>query len=248
MQKRGTLVLRLVLELALSAVIIFSLLSISKTLGTQQFFVKQSVAEEGALVVQALRTVPGNMVLPFSIDESLVVRLEDKAVVVEDRITPRKASFLGNVKPAIVKNSKILYFYKDGSEISIDSKGPVVVQRECNVVRLDRSNLRIEAPPAVQGVASALGFTCSRDICAGSADTKETVVSLSQGNKGVAAYFSYTSSKNKELACALLNGMLANTPKMQTWLIPGKFSQSIRVEIEPAQVGTMGIVAQRLSS
>ena len=245
MQKRGTLVLRLVLELALSAVIIFSLLSISKTLGTQQFFAKQSIAEEGALVVQALRTVPGNVVLPLSIDESFVVRLEDKAVVVEDRITPRKASFLGSVKPAIVKNSKTLYFYKDGNDISISSTEPVVSKRECTSLRLDRSNLRIEAPPAVQGVAQALGYRCSHNVCAADANPKDTTLSISLGTEGVAA--SFPDEGNSDLACTILNGMLAHDPSIDTLIIPGDFSQSARFEVETAQLETMGTVVQELS-
>src|SRR3989344_5910715 len=79
MQKRGTLVLHLVSELALSFVIISGLLSISRGLGTQQTFVKQGLEEEGALVIQAMQGMPGNLVLRHSRDVSeYIVRLEER--------------------------------------------------------------------------------------------------------------------------------------------------------------------------
>src|SRR3989344_2983154 len=112
MQKRGTLVLRLILELALSAVLIFSLLSLSRSLGTQQIFVKQSLSQGGALVIQALNKVPGNVVLPYPRDTSdFITRIQGSNFIVIDA-EDHKTPFLGRAKAADVQRSKTLYFYK----------------------------------------------------------------------------------------------------------------------------------------
>ena len=246
MQKRGTLVLRLVFELALSFVIISGLLSISRGLGTQQTFVKQSLEEEGALVMQELQHVPGNIVLRHPRDVSdFIVRLESSEFVVVDT-SSRGTTFLGKVNPAVVQNSKELYFYKNGNEISIAAKKPVVTQRECVDVRLDRSRLEIQAEGAQQDIAKALAFKCSEKVCASGESSKDVKLAVTPSQEGIAAYFSVSSS-NKDVVCTILNNMLARDSSLITWLVPGKLSQNYRIEVQPSLRETLGTVIQESS-
>ncbi|HLC74912.1 MAG TPA: hypothetical protein VJH88_03585 [Candidatus Nanoarchaeia archaeon] len=241
MQKRGSFSLRLVLELVLSALLIFSSMSLARGLGTQQFFVKQSIAEESVLIIHALQSLPGNIVFLYPKDmSSYTVQLEDHAVIVDDK----REAFSGAVKPETVSNSKTLYFYKNGNEISIAAAEPRVSQRECQPARLDRNNLRIEAPPAVQAVASSIGFPCSNDVCAADALSKSTTLSLSPAREGAAAFFS--GETNRHIACNLLNGMLARNPQLETWLVPSD-DLSLRIEVAPASIESLGRVVQESS-
>src|SRR3989338_2635466 len=122
MKRKGQVVLKPIVELLLGIAVVASLFFIGKGYASHDFAIKSFLAQETALVVDALYDVPGNMYLSYPFDFSrYVLQLDNGNIVVESQIKNfnHYFPFLGKVVQDTVRNQKLFGLSRDGDVLSI---------------------------------------------------------------------------------------------------------------------------------
>ena len=212
MERRGTLVLKPIVELTIAAFVIVSFLGIAKMYGTGEAFLQERFAREGALFADAFLAVPGVGWVGYLPDVSpYTLQLEHSRFrVVGNAETAHAFASADDVEPRELVTPEHVFFFHDGKSVSIADDQPAITPFRCAPLELDAVVVQARLDETSSVIDQLLGVRCGPDfLCAAGEGVRPTVfvkVVMVQ-EPGVTARFFYDSPRIEEsrtLACAVL--------------------------------------------
>jgi len=242
--KRGMLVLKPLLEIVIGMSVVFSLFSISRTLGDQDFYVHYQIAEESALAVDQFAGIQGNVYIKNPRESKYPTALAEKEFIVA-----HPAGKDGKITIPFASGNKIIqndassgYLYKNGNDISLSDNVP-----ELNLVPCDEPKkfLRpiLKVTEETKEIAVARGMRCVDNVCwregASPPTNADIIIEVNPSDEGVTAQ--YANEASKTAACTIVNKILSDNTNTATWTLPTnkvihtENQAALLIEVDPTQ-------------
>ena len=221
--------LKPVLEFLLGMAVVFTLFTTARSLGTQDYFVHQQIAQESALLIDEFAAIEGNIVVKYPRDSMYPVALKENTFSVSHTLRDIEVPFApGNtIMTAHLKQSPLI-ISKNGNDVTISNEIPAINKFNCRAIEFSRP--RIHVTDETKNIGSALA-KCTGNICSRGPDTDITI-SIISGKEGITIRH-LPDSKSKAAACNILNQIQDRDPTIPLWMLPAdKIDQSPGMLIE----------------
>jgi hypothetical protein len=228
MKKRGTLVLKPIVELTIAAFVVVSFLGIAKVFGTGEAYLQARYARDGALLTDALVSIPGAGWVSYPTDLSAyTVKLENgRFRVIGDAETSYAFASADDVNPRELSKPKFTYFFHDGKTLSIADERPALSAFRCDQLELGDVVLKARLDETSSDIAPLLGVRCSSDfLCATGegVDPNVFVKIVTVKEPGMTSRFFYDSphiAESRTLACMLSRDFSLAHADVPVWMLP----------------------------
>jgi|SRR3989344_334257 len=219
MQKRGMLGLKIVLEIVLGVSVVFTLFMAAKTLSDQDYYIHQQIAQEGALLIDQFAGIKGNAYVKYHTDSKYKVALTENLFQVSHPFQTMSMPFAaGNTINIKQLEKPPLYFYKDGSDVSIANEVPEIKKFPCTKIMFSRPVMYV-TDETKQIAEERLRFKCAGNRCTRGDNDFDFTISLKSAEEGVTVRY-IKNDKSKAATCTILNEIQRRDSSISLWMLP----------------------------